>query len=150
MQWFYETLYWARPTILDKINGKPRLPLPPKSRMGKWRVFALRAASSLIWAGDGGLLFHFILSKIVGRQRSGVGWGRDTSFPVPFPWLWNWAEFGEVKTFSRRSRLSQRRFGIKIKEDLELRLHLFGLYWRMSIAKRRQENPPVLHTSGES
>ena len=26
--------------------------------------FALRAASSLIW-GDGGLLFHFILSKIV-------------------------------------------------------------------------------------
>ena len=40
-------------------------PSPPKSRMGKWRVFALRAASSLIW-GDGGLLFHFILSKIVG------------------------------------------------------------------------------------
>ena len=37
--------------------------------MGKWRVFALRAASSLIWGGggggDGGLLFHFILSKIV-------------------------------------------------------------------------------------
>ena len=26
--------------------------------------FAFRAASSLIW-GDGGLLFHFILSKIV-------------------------------------------------------------------------------------
>ena len=35
----------------------------PKSRMGKWRGFALRAASSL---GMGGLLFHFILSKIVG------------------------------------------------------------------------------------
>ena len=35
--------------------------------MGKWRVFALRAASSLIWGGGGGgLLFHFILSKIVG------------------------------------------------------------------------------------
>ena len=51
--------------ILDKINGKPRPPLPPKSRMGKWRVFALRAPSSLIWGGDGGLLFHFILSKIV-------------------------------------------------------------------------------------
>ena len=44
-------------------------PLPPKSRMGKWRVFALRAASSLIW-GDGGLLFHFILSKIVGVFNS--------------------------------------------------------------------------------
>ena len=35
--------------------------------MGKCRVFALRAASSLIWWGGergGGLLFHFILSKI--------------------------------------------------------------------------------------
>ena len=44
-------------------------PPPPKSKMGKWRVFALRAASSLIWGGGGGggggLLFHFILSKIV-------------------------------------------------------------------------------------
>ena len=41
------------------------LPPPPsKSRMGKWRVLALRAASSLIW-GDGGLLFHSILSKII-------------------------------------------------------------------------------------
>ena len=29
------------------------LPPPPKSRMGKWRVFALRAASSLIWGGWG-------------------------------------------------------------------------------------------------
>ena len=34
--------------ILDKINRKPRPPLPPKSRMGKGRIFALRAASSLI------------------------------------------------------------------------------------------------------
>ena len=41
---------------------------PPKSRMGKWRVFALCAASSLIWGGGGGrLLFHFILSKIVAK-----------------------------------------------------------------------------------
>ena len=51
-------------TILDKIDGKPRSPFPPKSRMGKWRVFAFRAASSLIWR-DGGLPFHFILFKIV-------------------------------------------------------------------------------------
>ena len=36
--------------------------------MGKWRVLALRAPSSLIW-GDGGLLFHFILSKIVGETK---------------------------------------------------------------------------------
>ena len=35
-------------TILDKINGKPRSPPFPKSRMVKCRVFALRAASSLI------------------------------------------------------------------------------------------------------
>ena len=43
-------------------------PLPPQSKMGKWRVFALRAASSLIWGRGGGrwgLLFNFILSKIV-------------------------------------------------------------------------------------
>ena len=54
-----EPLTYTRATILDKINGKPRPPLPPKSGMGKWRVFALRAPSSLIW-GDGGLLFHFV------------------------------------------------------------------------------------------
>ena len=29
---------------------------PPKSRMAKWRLFGLRAASSLIW-GDGPLFF---------------------------------------------------------------------------------------------
>ena len=42
---------------------------PPKSRLEKWRVFALRAASTLIW-GDVGLLFHFILSKIVACLRA--------------------------------------------------------------------------------
>ena len=43
--------------------------------MGKWRVFALRAASSLIWGGgDGGWLFHFFLSKIVALvQVKGAG-----------------------------------------------------------------------------
>ena len=47
----------------------PVPPPPPKSRMGKWRVFGLRAASSLIWA-EGGLLFHFMLSKIVADLRT--------------------------------------------------------------------------------
>ena len=28
-------------------------PPPPKSKMGKWRISALRAASSLIWGGGG-------------------------------------------------------------------------------------------------
>ena len=44
-----------RGTILGKINGKPWPSLPPKSKMVKWRVFALRAASSLI-CGDGSSL----------------------------------------------------------------------------------------------
>ena len=48
---------------MDKINGKPRPPLPPKSWMGKWRVFALHAASSLIWGGGGlgfAVPFYFV------------------------------------------------------------------------------------------
>ena len=37
------------------------LPSPPKSKMGKWRVFALRAASSLIWGGWGfAVPFYFV------------------------------------------------------------------------------------------
>ena len=56
-------------------------PLPPKSRMGKWRVFALLAPSSLIW-GDGDLLFHFILSKIVAKLWSQISRRADVSFPV--------------------------------------------------------------------
>ena len=51
------------PTIVDKIDGKFVTPLPPKSRMGKWRVLAF-ARLHPCFAGDGGLLFHFILSKI--------------------------------------------------------------------------------------
>ena len=50
-------------TILDNINGKPRPPPlpPPKSRMGKWRVFALRAASLLILGGRGfAVPFYFV------------------------------------------------------------------------------------------
>ena len=56
-------LFCPRFAILDKINGKPRPPppLPLKSRMGKWRVFALRVASSLIWGGRGfAVPFYFV------------------------------------------------------------------------------------------
>ena len=42
-------------------NLDPPPPPPPQTNMAKWQVFALRAASSLIWGG-------------------GVGWG----FAVPF------------------------------------------------------------------
>ena len=38
---------------------------PPEIKDGKMARFGFCAASSLI-CGDGGLLFHFILSKIVG------------------------------------------------------------------------------------
>ena len=59
------------PTILDKINGKLRPLLPPKSRMGKWRVFALRAASSLIWGGWGfAVPFYFVQDCNLPRRRS--------------------------------------------------------------------------------
>ena len=47
----------------NKSRPHPPPPCPPKSRMGKWRVFALHGASSLIW-GDGGFLFHFILYDV--------------------------------------------------------------------------------------
>ena len=65
-------------TILDEIDGefRPSHPPPPpppppqkkkkKIKDGKMTRFRpFRWTSSLIW-GDGGLLFHFILSKIVG------------------------------------------------------------------------------------
>ena len=38
---------------------------PPKSRMGKWHILAF-ARLHPCFGGDGGLLFYFILSKIVG------------------------------------------------------------------------------------
>ena len=40
-------------------------PPPPKSKMGKWRVFCPSRGFILDLGGDVGLLFHFILSKIV-------------------------------------------------------------------------------------
>ena len=72
-----ETLGWVsansrpdwepRTTILDKINENPRPPLPPKSRMGNG-AFLPFARLHPWFGGDGGLLFHFILSKIVSCQ----------------------------------------------------------------------------------
>ena len=49
-------------TILDKINGKPRPPLSPKSKMGN--DFFLGGGGGVL-GGGWGLLFHFILSKII-------------------------------------------------------------------------------------
>ena len=55
-------------TILDKINGKPRPPPPPPPpppnqgwEMARGFIVDLR--------GNRGLLFHFILSKIVGTMN---------------------------------------------------------------------------------
>ena len=64
----------ALATILDKINEKPKAPLPPKSRMGKWSVFALRTASSLIWRGrgDGLILFCPRLYLLLGYPRQRI------------------------------------------------------------------------------
>ena len=46
---------------LGQNNWKPWPPLPPKSKMEKWRVFALCAASSLIWGGWGfAVPFYFV------------------------------------------------------------------------------------------
>ena len=63
-----------RPTVLDKIDGKfvsPSLPSPP-IKDGKLARFGFCAASSLICGGgDGGLLFHFIRSKIAGAVSRG-------------------------------------------------------------------------------
>ena len=64
-------------TILDKINGKPRPPpLPPKSRIGKWRVFGLRAASSLIW-GEWGFAvpFYFVQDCSLDHKIGKPGFG---------------------------------------------------------------------------
>ena len=56
------------PTILNKIDEKVVPPPSPKIKDVKMARFGFCAASSLIWGRGGwGLLFHFILSKIVGR-----------------------------------------------------------------------------------
>ena len=61
-------------TILDKINGKPRPPLPslPQIKDGKKAHFCPSRGFILDLGGDGGLLFHFILSKIVGEKKSSL------------------------------------------------------------------------------
>ena len=59
------------PTILDKINGKPRPPPPSPPNQGWENGAFLPFARLHPWFGaDGGLLFHFILSKIVGEYVS--------------------------------------------------------------------------------
>ena len=54
-------------------------PPSPKSKMEKWRVFALRAASSLIWGGGGfAVPFYFVQncsSFRIGEMFGGGGGG---------------------------------------------------------------------------
>ena len=44
-------------------------PPPPQIKDGKMVRFGFCASSFLIWGGDGGLLFHFFLSKIADADR---------------------------------------------------------------------------------
>ena len=54
-------------TLLEKTDGKssppPPPPISPQIKDGKMARLSFRAASSLIRWGDGGLLFHFILTN---------------------------------------------------------------------------------------
>ena len=62
------------PTILDKINGKPRPPSHPNQ--GRENGAFLPFAWLRPWfGGDRGLLFHFILSKIVARNSVTIYFG---------------------------------------------------------------------------
>ena len=67
-EYCYHLVHSLSPTILDKINGKPRPPPPPPQiKDGKMARFCPSCAFilDLGGGGGGGLLFHFILSKIV-------------------------------------------------------------------------------------
>ena len=70
---------------LGQNKWKTLTPHPPKSKMGKWRVFAIQAASPLIWGGDGRLLFHFILPKIVAVRAGLNTQGLQIASPVLKP-----------------------------------------------------------------
>ena len=75
-------------TILDRTVGKFRPP-SPQIKEGKMALFAFRVPSSLFFGGrrreGGGLLFHFILSKIVvlGDRRTLYS-GLLTAIVAPF------------------------------------------------------------------
>ena len=59
-------------TILDKTDGKFVTTLPPKLMMRKWRVLAFTRLHPRFGGGgggDGSLLYHFILFKIVCELR---------------------------------------------------------------------------------
>ena len=66
----------------------PHPPLSLKSKMRKLRFFALRAASSLIW-GDGGLLFHFIVSKITDETTCHANFKIHERNPIVLPFKRN-------------------------------------------------------------
>ena len=69
-------VFWLSPGKVAYLQSHP----PPKSRMGKWRVFALRAPSSLIWGRWGfAVPFYFVqdwsMSKCRGSRLAGRGRG---------------------------------------------------------------------------
>ena len=105
--WLISQRIWCNtnPTPASYNLGQNKMeqqtPIPPKSRMGKWHVFSLRAPSSLIW-GDGGLLFHLILSKIV------ASWGRirvtsNSLTDQPTAFYGEWPRFCIIKSDSGRA-----------------------------------------------
>ena len=60
-RWYPGTLNLHQSYNLGQNKLKTLTSPPPKSKMRKWRVFALRAASSLIWGGWGfAVPFYFV------------------------------------------------------------------------------------------
>ena len=67
---------------LGHFKWKIKTTPPPHFNDGKMARFALRANSSLILGGGGGLISHFILSKIV-DGRAATTCGKDEVWPSP-------------------------------------------------------------------
>ena len=61
---FHVTL--CRIANLAKTDGKSCTPSPKKVKYGNWCALAYAASSFISGGSEGGLLFHFILFKIVG------------------------------------------------------------------------------------
>ena len=57
-------------------------PPPRKSRMGKWRVFGLRAASSLIWEGGMGVCCSILKGASHLGKNPEISVGAIVEFPI--------------------------------------------------------------------